>query len=519
MACDGPSPQVIPSSTADVGGSKPYLLGEIVPCAAPELREQQPLDRQLLPGEPAAEHRFVGAGIVAADLDGEPGLELILPGPGDLTLWRLEAGRYVEVIGAVPAGAGVDATGAAAADADGDGDLDLVITRFGPPDVLLLNDGAGVFVDSGEPVVGIAHQGEGAAWGDLDGDGDLDLVIAGHRQITPIGERVGVSEPADPTRLLINRGDGTFDDATWRLPQPAQDAYTFVANLTDLDGDGLPDLVLANDHPQYVTGLAVLNRPGSFILAPQLGLDLPAAGMGLAAADVDGDGIDDFLIPVWDKLYYLRSSGAFWVDATQTAGFSMPPRDEAWLGWGAEWGDLDSDGDLDAVVVFGHLDAVAPELPNGGSAANASIQRDELYEQEGGRFSRAGAAWGLDEPGVSRGLVVADLDGDGWLDVARRDLGGPAVVHRSRCGQASWLVVEPTDPVRAIGAKVIVSAMGRRYTHTIRAGGTGLGSSGPPVAHFGLGAAEQIDHLEVRWPDGATTALAGFEARRVVRIQ
>lgn len=520
MACSDPPPPLIVPLETDTGEPATQTLGRIVSCTSPELHEQRPFRREVLPSAPASEHRFVGAGIAAADLDGVPGLELVLPGPEVLSLWRLEEGRYVEVIGAVPAWAGEQATGASAADADGDGDLDLLITRFGPPDVLLLNDGAGVFTDSGDPVVGIAHEGQGSAWGDLDLDGDLDLVIAGHKQVSAVGEHVGVTEPADPTRLLLNDGLGHFTDATERLPQPAQDAYTFVASLSDLDGDGLPDLVLANDHPQYVPGLAVLNRPGAFELAPQLGLDLPAAGMGLAAADVNGDEIDDFLIPVWDQLYFLRSTGPFWVDATNASGFTLPPRGQAtWLGWGAEWGDLDSDGDLDAVVVFGHLDTVAPKLPQGGSADNALRQLDEVYRQEdGGIFRRVGRALDMAESGVSRGLVVADLDGDGWLDVARRDLDGPTVVHRSRCGQASWLVVEPNDPVRAVGAKVIVSAGGQRQTRTIRAGGTGLGSGGPPSAHFGLGGAEHVDQLEVRWTDGTISVLGGFEPRRVVRV-
>ncbi len=175
IACTDSTVPTSPS-IPDSGSPPEQTTDPSIVCAQPELREERRFDREILPGTPAIEHRFVGAGIAAADLDGVPGLELILPGPEVLSLWTLESGRYVEVPGAVPAWPGEGATGASVADADGDGDLDLMITRFGPPDVLLLNDGTGHFTDATATAGGVRSGSRAVLAADLDGDGWLDLI-------------------------------------------------------------------------------------------------------------------------------------------------------------------------------------------------------------------------------------------------------------------------------------------------------------------------------------------------------
>ncbi len=475
-------------------------------------------DTVVLPGVPDASRRFLGAGPVVADVDRNGVLDLLLPGPHEVRLLR--GPDFAPAPEAIPDRDYTDTVGGAAADVDGDGDLDVVLTRFGPPDVLLLNRGDGTFDDATDPVLGRPGHSQSAAWADVDGDGDLDLAIAGHGPVDDSTDRVIIEGPADPTRLLLNRGDGTFDDATDRVPQRMQDAYTFVVTFSDLDGDRLPDLYQANDWPIFEVGLAALNRVDSLVLAPELGLDLHAAGMGIGAADVDGDELDDFLIPIWDQIVFLRSSGGRWIDATAAAGLRLPPRDEPWVGWGAEWGDLDNDTDLDALVVFGRLDTLTPLTPGGGTTANAERQRDLVFERLGtAEFQEVGAAWGLDDDGAGRGVVLADLNGDGALDVVRRDLSGPTRVDLSRCAPASWLVVRPEPPARAGGARVVVEAAGERLTRTVRAGGTGLAGSGPPEVHFGLGHAEAANRVEVHWPDGDVTALDFVGARQVLEVR
>lgn len=332
-------------------------------------------------------------------------------------------------------------------------------------------------------------------------------MVAGHGAIDDTGTRVVVPGPGDPTRIWLNDGAGRFTDASERLPRRARDAYTFVAAPTDLDGDGWPDLYLANDYPVWETCLLAWGGPDGFVLDEgAVGLDVYAAGMGLALGDVNEDGVDDLLVPAWDRVVYLGSRPALgrWIDATAAAGFDLPRAAERRVGWGAEWADLDLDGDLDALVAFGHLDVGPEQTPGGLEAANAWVQADEVFEQRAvGDFARV-EGWGLAHDGVSRGFLVVDLDRDGIPDVVRRDLDGPVTIHRGRGGRGLTVAVAP--PTRAIGASVTLDVDGRRALRTVRAGGTSLASGGPPEVGFGLGDAE-TGRLEVVFPDGARVAL------------
>jgi len=474
--------------------------------------------RRDLPGTGVDRHRFLGAGVAVADFDDDGHLDLLLPGPHDVRLLRgpgLEADPD-----AIPARDWAQTVGAAAADADGDGDLDVIVTRFGPPDVLLRNRGDGTFEDAAPPALDVSNYSQSAAWADIDGDGDLDLAIAGHGPVEG-GEQVLIPGPADPTRLLLNDGKGGFTDATDRIPPRMQDAYTFVVTFSDLDGDGAPDLYQGNDFPIFEEGLAAVQRGDRFALAPELGLQLHAAGMGMGVADVDADGGDDFLIPVWNRVVYLRSRDGIWVNHAQAAGMApAADRDEPYVGWGADWGDLDNDGQLDAVVVFGHLDPVSAVSPSGTTTDNALRQRDAVFARQGaGQYEETSALWGLEEDGAGRGVVVADLNGDGGLDVVRRDLNGPTVVHLSDYGPAQWLVVRPRPMVRAVGAKVAVHHDGAVQIRTIRAGGTGLACSGPPEAHFGLGATDTVDRVVITWPDGTLTERTQVSSGQVLTLR
>ncbi|MCB9685424.1 MAG: VCBS repeat-containing protein [Alphaproteobacteria bacterium] len=474
-------------------------------CADPSRRDERAFDELVLDGDPADAHRFWGAGVVAADLDGDDDLDLFLPGPERLRLFRNDGGRWVETPEALPSAAsGHRAVGAVAGDVDGDGDLDLVVTRFGETDLLLVQDGGRFALAEDAALSGPALHSQSPALADVDGDGDLDLAIAGHGLVESDGERVIVPGPGDPTRLLLWE-DGAFDERADLLPDSAHDAYTFVASFARLDDDDRPDLLLADDYPYWMSGMALRQHADGFVRAPDLGLDLDAAGMGVAAEDIDGDGLDDFLVPVWDRLYLLRSDADIgrWIDVTAASGARLRPHEGAWVGWGAEWVDLDLDGDLDAVVAAGHLDPEAAFTAGGIRSDNEFDQTPTvLLRDPGTGFEEATARYGLDRVGTWRGFAVADLNDDGWPDLALRDLDGPTVLELSRCGEEAWLIVRPLPAVRAVGATVTLRSGEQRWTRTIRAGGTSLASGGPPEALFGLGDLDRIDAVEVRWPDG-----------------
>jgi len=183
------------------------------------------------------------------------------------------------------------------------------------------------------------------------------------------------------------------------------------------------------------------------------------------------------------------------------------------LSWGIEVADMDNDGLEDVVVAFGwlqddHLGLENPEL-----------QPDALYlQRDDGTFAQVAETWGLAETGPSRGLALADLNQDGWLDVVKRDLWEDASFTASRCGEAHWLrlrLEQPGANSRAVGATARVEAGDRAWTRWIHAGGTSYASAGPLEAHFGLGEHAEVDRIVVTWPDGAVSEVLDVTVDRV----
>ena len=185
--------------------------------------------------------------------------------------------------------------------------------------------------------------------------------------------------------------------------------------------------------------------------------------------------------------------------------------------WGAELADVNNDGLLDAVVSFGNLQV------EGADWANPLAQPDGIYlQQPDGTFMDAASEWGMDDAGIGRGFVVADINRDGSLDLVKRDLNGPGVLYLSECSAAHWLRVELEQPGtanrHAVGATVRIWADGHMMQRTVTAGSTGIGSGGPPELHFGLGDRERVERVEVIWPDGTRSEQGGFDASRAVTL-
>ena len=176
-------------------------------------------------------------------------------------------------------------------------------------------------------------------------------------------------------------------------------------------------------------------------------------------------------------------------------------------------GDANNDGLLDIFTAYGWF----PTDPEHDLA-----QPDSLHLQSvDGSFTDVAPVWGLDDTGWARGAILVDLDGDGWLDLVRRRVHDLPTVHLARCGSNGWLKVDlrgTSANTHAIGALVELEADGRVQTRQVLAGGHSIASSAPPIVHFGLGAAQQIDRVTVRWPDGAVSELGPVDTNQHIRL-
>lgn len=492
----------------------------------------------------------MGAGVAWVDFDGDGWLDLYLvqsgpfpPAGGAAAADRLfrnlgpdEAGEFRFV----PAGAGDLAggygQGVVAADVDGDRDVDLLVSHYGPT-VLLRNDGAGRFA----PAEALSAAGEDEhPWGssmalaDADGDGDLDLYVSRYLDYDPEHgldcRRDGPDSPpevCDPTlfpgqrdRYYENRGDGSFEDTTEAAGLGGADGKGLGVLFTDLDADAWPDVYVANDLTlnllfrnlgdggfedlSLLSGAAV-NRSGR-----------PEAGMGLAVADFDVDGDPDLAVTNFDvetnTLYRNagQASGMLFEDVSATAGFGQPSFNL--LGFGIVAGDFDRDGALDVYVANGHIFA-SPRRDNTEHRQRNLLLRG-LAGDGRGRFVEARCVWAEAEPLVSRGAAAADFDNDGDADLAVTANDGPARLWRNDTAgstTAAWLGLElrgRSPNTQAVGAVATLTDAGeqppaRRWA--IR--GDSYQSSSGHRLRWAVPEADGRRHLDVRWPSGARTRI------------
>ncbi len=515
-------------------------------CADSALRDEAHFDRGVSPTPPNSDLWIWAGGEMAGDFDGDGWLDVMTPNELGVELFKGSPSGFNSlgptVLGAFDLSFG---TGGSVADYDGDGDLDVYVNRFvgdpGPDlpgmgkNKLLQNNGDGTFTDvtdiagvdgcGFDPNTGTdgCYRTMSSSWGDMDGDGDLDLFVGNYGWVDESGAVQEEFLPAEPSFLYRNDGDGTFTDVSERLPQKFRDGYTYAGGFFDLDDDGHLDLYIINDFgskwPNHV--LLGLGDGTFFDDEPANGtfLNLPTTGMGLGVGDFNLDGVMDFAVPEWNNNFlWVSDNAGGWYDASLTAEFLVKAPQK--VGWGATVADMDNDGLLDIVQQYGH---VANENERW---SNPRSQPDALYLNIGTAeeplFRDVGLEWGIADPGVNRGVVVADFDRDGYLDIAKRNLDGPNVVYNSRCGDAQWLRVELEQPgtmnLDGIGAKLTVDAGEHHLTRWMFSGGGGYGAGNPPEVHFGLGDVDHIDKITVRWPDGKVSVVEDVAASQAIAI-
>lgn len=496
-----------------------------------------------------------GQGVCALDADGDGLLDLYLvngstlelflrgEGPGSALLRNRGDGTFVDVtmesgIGGPPWG-----SGCAAADFDGDGRTDLFVAGFGESR-LYRNAGGGSFEDVSSLLgAGVPGWASSAAWADLDGDGLLDLAVSRYVEFDLESEPMlgsdgstcqyrGIPAGCPPiaylpesTAVFRQVPGGGFTDVSVSSGAAAAITRGFgLAALPLFEDSRLPDVYVVADQMLNVL-LANRSRPGA-IRFEEVGVEtgtafdaggVPEAGMGLAVGDVFEDGLPDLLVTNFveqtNTLY--RNRGAIFEDATAGSGLEAHAHE---LGWGVVLVDLDADSHLDAAVANGH---VYPQVDHLGDPREAYEQPLRLYGGDGrGRFEEATPP-ALAVPRSRRGLVAADLNNDGRLDlVAVVHRGEPEIFWNRSTAENHWVrfTVAGHGPPDPMGARLTITLPDGTRRTSWHVSDQGYQSSQDPRVFFGLGSFDEVTSLEIRWPGGGMERHGSLRADRDYRI-
>ncbi len=420
--------------------------------------------------------------------------------------------------------------GVAIGDYDGDGLPDIFLTRWRAY-ALYHNQGDGTFRDVTE-AAGLGGDRDwptSAAFADLDNDGDLDLYVchylrwdAEHPEACPRYDGVAPYQychpqkfPSMPDHLFRNDG-GRFVDVTESAGIVDRDGRGLGVVAADLDGDGRVDLFVAND---TTANFLFRNLGGMKFeeVARESGVASNADGgyqasMGVACGDLDGDGLMDLAKTNFygesTTLYRNLGGGAF-VDASTACGLTTPTRQS--LGFGVAFLDADDDGHLDLATANGHINDLRPEAP-------WKMPAQLLLGGPGGRLTdasgRAGPPWLV--PRLARGLAAGDLDNDGRVDLLVASQDTPLAYFHNRTPGGRSVTIRlvgqgPGSNRDAVGAHVAITGTGLTRS-AVRAGGGSFQSASEPRLHFGLGDATRIPLVEVRWPSGRIDRFADLDS-------
>ena len=430
--------------------------------------------------------------------------------------------------------------GVCVGDYDNDGHEDLFVSYWGQ-NRLFRNNGDGTFSDVTAKAGLLTERprwSSGCAFLDYDRDGHLDLFVANYLREpdkAPLPEAgpclyKGLSVacgpsglPGDGNLLYRNNGDGTFRDVSEQAGiRRTRGRFGLGVLVLDFDDDGWPDVFVANDSAP--SSLFRNNRDGTFSdVAAENGCAYSAdgkaqAGMGVAAADYDGDGWLDILKTNFSAdsvTLYRNLKGEGCEDAAFPAGLG---RNTRWLGWGCGFLDADNDGWPDAFLVNGHVYPEVAQLEDDAGYAQPKL----LYRNLGnGRFedvsARAGAA--VTRPLAARGCAFGDFDNDGDVDVIINAINAaPQLLRCDARGAGHWLklrLIGTKSNRSGIGARVRVRCGKRSTIDEVRSGGSYYSHSDMRL-HFGLGRARQADLVEIRWPSGVTESFKDVPADRLI---
>jgi len=429
--------------------------------------------------------------------------------------------------------------GVAVGDFDNDGYPDIYVTGYGSA-ILYRNNKDGTFTDL-TAHAGVADQGNwssSAGWFDYDKDGWLDLLVTNYIDWSPknniwCGEhKPGYRSYCNPnnyrgqkTMLYHNNHDGTFTDVSQKSGVGGPESKGMSIVLADLNNDSWPDIAVAND--TWPNFLFENNHDGTFSDVSLIsGLAASEdgryeAGMGIDAADVDGDGNLDIYITHLDfelnRLYHNNGDGTF-SDATYSSGIG----NKAILlsGVAAKFMDYDNDGWPDILQA------------NGAMLENVQLYHSLVSYKEPllmfrnlghGKFEKTSESLGADfnRPMAGRGLATADFLNNGQVGIAVNCRGDSPLVLRNDGTPNHWievLLIGTKSNRDGIGAVLRLTSGGVVQVDQSK-GGTSYMSASDPRIHFGLGKRSKIDSLQVTWPSGQIDKLTNVPVDTIIAVK
>jgi hypothetical protein len=424
--------------------------------------------------------------------------------------------------------------GVAVGDYDNDGFEDIYVTGYGG-NTLYHNNGDGTFTDV-TARAGVAASGWSTSAGffDYDNDGKLDLFVARYLDwnfdADPFcGEhKPGGRSYCHPdnyrgvTNILYhNNGDGTFTEVSQKAGIANPSGKSLGVAFADFDGDGWPDIYVANDSVQCF--LYRNNRNGTFTdvsLTAGVGFNEDGktfAGMGVDFSDYDNDGHPDIIVTDLSNqrymLYRNNADGTF-TDATNASGIGR--LSAKYSGWSVRLADLDNDGWKDLFVAQGHvIDNIEVTSPN-----LKYLQPPLLLRNLHGRFSEMNAGPALKTPWAGRGAAFGDIDNDGDIDIVVANIGQKAYILRNDGGNRNnWIGVRASGRKSnrdGIGCRVkVISSAGLAQYYTINTAAGYLSASDKRLI-VGLGPDKIAKLVEIHWPSGATQTFENVPAGKTI---
>ena len=435
--------------------------------------------------------------------------------------------------------------GVAVGDYDNDGRPDLFVTAVNG-NRLFHNNGDGTFTDvtAKAGVEGGLYKGKrmwsiAAAWLDYNNDGLLDLFVSNYCRWDPKTEQACFANGQNGARIICdpryceplpntlyrNNGDGTFTDVSAQTGIAAHLGRGMGVAVADYDGDGYPDIFVANDN---AANQLFHNLHGERFeeVAMDAGVALGEdgnvlSGMGADFRDVRNTGLPDIWMTAIEKqtfpLFVNLGEGHFAVK-TAAAGLGMDTFEMS--GWGNGIADFDNDGWKDLFVVRANVDEnVHLFSPRTFEEPNAVFRN-----LRNGRFENVSATAGpeFQIPAGHRGVAFGDLDNDGRIDAVVTVLNGPAkIFHNTTQNGNHWILLKLSGTASnrmGIGARIRVTTADGSVQYDHLTTSVGYASSSDSRVHFGLGANAAVKEIEIIWPSGIRQVLRDVAADHVVTV-